>query len=80
MGGAAVIADDPQHAVSIGSIVRERALLARHFRRGRVTHAGHDRGDGATNRATFITVIGNAGGHQIAADIGVAETQGAIFI
>ena len=76
-GGAAVVADDAQHVVGIAGIAGERTQLFRHFGAGGIGHAGHDRGQGAAQGTAFAAVIAKAHVHQQAADIGIAQTQGA---
>jgi len=76
MGGAAVVADDAQHGIAILVIAGEGAQFAGHLGRGGISDAGHHRGDGGAQRAALVAVIGQAGGHQQAADIGVAQPQG----
>ncbi|MNV19016.1 hypothetical protein D3C71_1098590 [compost metagenome] len=80
MGGAAVVANDAQHVVAVRRKAREGAKLAGHFSRGCVGDTGHDRGQCTGNGAALIAVIGDARGHQQAADIGVTETKRAVFI
>ena len=80
MGGAAMVADHPQHGVLVGGIFGEGAQLARHLGRGGIGDAGHQRRDGAGCGAAFAAVIGHAGAHQQAADIGKAQAQGAVVI
>ena len=80
MGGAAVVADDAQHRRGVLLVAREGAELARHLGRGRVGDAGHDRGDRAADGAALGAVIGNAGRHQQAADVGIAEAERAVLV
>ena len=58
----------------------EGAELLRHFGRGRIGDAGHDGRDGAANGTALMAVIGNAGTHQQAADIGEAQAQRAELV
>ena len=58
-------------------IRRERAVLLGHFGGGGISHAGHQRGDGAAQRAAFAAVVGQATGHEQSAQVGVAEAQSA---
>ena len=80
MRGAAVVADHPQHVGGVLLVAGEGAELFCHLGRGRVGDAGHDGGQGAAQRAAFLEVIGQAHGHQEAADIGKAEAQRAEFV
>jgi hypothetical protein len=80
VGGAAVVADDPQHVLLVFLVTGEGADLAGHLGRGGVGNTGHDRGQRAADGAAFVGIVGNAGGHQQAADIGVAEAQGAVLV
>ena len=80
VGGAAVIADDAQHVGGVGVIAGERPELARHFGRGGVGDAGHDRRDGAADGAARGRVIADAAGHQQAADVGEAEAERAVAV
>src|SRR5262249_35993601 len=47
IGGAAVIANDAQHVLAVLLVAREGPELLRHLGRGRVGHAGEDRGERA---------------------------------
>ena len=78
--GAAVIADHAQHVLAVLLVAREGAEEPRHLGRGRVGDAGHDRGERAADRAAFLRIVGDAGRHQQAADIGVAEAERAVFV
>ena len=80
MGGAAVVANDAQHVLGVGLVFGEGSKLLGHLGRGRVADAGHDRGERADNGATLVAVIGDARGHQQAADIGVAEAERAVIV
>jgi hypothetical protein len=80
IGGAPVIADDAQHMRRVRRVSREGAELFRHLRRGGVGRAGHDRGDGAAQRSAGFAVVGKAGRHQQATDIGEAESQRTVVI
>ena len=64
----------------VGLVAVEGAELARHFGRGRIGDAGHDGGEGGADGAAFRAVIGNAGRHQEAADIGVAKAERAELV
>ena len=70
-----MIAHHPQHRFAVFGKAREGAEFGRHFRRGRIGDAGHDRGQRSADGAAGLGVIGNARRHQEAADIGVAEAQ-----
>ncbi len=77
---AAVVAHHPQHGVAVLLVAGEGAKLLRHLGRGRVADAGEDRGQRAADLAAGVAVIGNAGRHQQAADIGVAEAERAELV
>ena len=78
--GAAVVAHDPEHVVTVRCIARERAQLRRHFGGCRVRHPGQDGRQRTADRATLDRVIGMTKRHQQTADIGVAQTQRAVAI
>ena len=80
MRGAAMVADDAQHGFAVFHEAREGAALLRHFGGGRVADAGHDRRERAGDGAAGLAVIGDAGRHQQAADIGVAEAERAVVV
>ncbi len=75
-----MVADDAQHMFAVLVVAREGAELARHLRRCGVGDAGHDGGERRGEGAALGAVIAQAHGHQQAADIGVAQAQGAEFI
>ena len=77
---APVVADHPPHRLAVGLEAGKGAHFARHLGRGGVGGSGHDRRDGGANGATLRRVVGNAGGHQVAADVGVAQAQRAEFV
>ena len=66
--------------VGVAVVVREGAELAGHFGRGRIGDAGHDGGERGADGAAFVGIVGDAGGHQQAADIGVAEAERAVLV
>ncbi len=80
VGGAAMVAHHPQHVAAVVGVAVERPLFLRHFRRSRVGNAGHDRRDGAAQRAAGGRVIGEPLRHQQAADVGKAEPERAVAI
>ncbi len=80
VGGAPVVADHPQHRLAVRGEAREGPELARHLGRDRVGGAGHERGDGTRERPALVAVVGDAGGHQQAAEIGVAEAERAVAV
>ncbi len=73
--GPAMIADDAQHRVGILLVGREGAELRSHLGRGRVGDTRHDRRERAGQGPTRVGIVGQAHGHQQAADIGVAEAE-----
>ena len=80
MGGAAVVADDPQHGVAVGGVAGEGAHEARHLGRGGVGRAGHDGADGGGDRPSALAVVAQARRHQQRAEIGVAQAQRAVLV
>ena len=80
IGRAAVVAHHAQHVVAVLLVAGERPELARHLGRRRVADAGHDGGERAADRAARLAVIGEAGRHQQAADVGVAEAERAVLV
>ncbi|MCY1511070.1 hypothetical protein D9M68_454640 [compost metagenome] len=80
IGGAAMVADDAQHVVAVRGKARERTQLLGHFGRGGVGNTSHDRRQRAGDGAAFGAVIGNARGHQQAADVGITEAERAVFV
>ena len=75
-----MIAHHAQHVLAVFLVAGEGPELFGHFGRGGVADAGHDRGERAADRAAGIRVVRNAGRHQQAADIGVAEAERAEFV
>ena len=80
IGGAAVVAHDPQHVLAVLGEAVERTELLRHLGGGGIGDARHDGRDGSADRAALVAVIGDAGGHEQAADIGEAEAQRAELV
>ena len=80
MRRAAVIADHAEHVGRVVLVACKRAELARHFGRGRIGNAGHDRGERTANAAAFFRIIRDTVRHQEAANIGIAQTERAEFI
>ena len=80
VGGAAVVADHAEHVAGVLLVAGEGAELLCHFGRGRIADAGHDRSQGAAQRAAFLEVVGQTHGHQQAADIGKAEAERAELV
>ena len=70
----------PQHVLAVLLEAGEGAAACRHFRRGRVGYAGHDGGERAADGAAGVRVVRNAGAHQQAADIGIAEAERAELV
>ncbi len=75
-----MVADDAQHVLGIRRIAGEGAELLRHLGGGGIGDAGHDRGQRAAIGAAGGRVIGDARGHQQAANVGVAEAEGAVLV
>ncbi len=57
MGGAAMVADHPQHRFLVGGIFREGSQLARHLGAGGIGDAGHQCGYGARHGAAFAGIV-----------------------
>ena len=66
---------DPQHRLAVLGVLAERTLDLGHPSGLGESAAGHDRGDGAGEAATFVRVVGETHRHQQGADVGVAQTQ-----
>ncbi len=77
---AAMVAHDAQHRLAIVGEIGEGAEFARHLGRSRISDASHDRRNRAADGAAFVGIIGDAGRHQQAADVGVAEAERPVFI
>ena len=75
-----MITNDAQHRISIAVIFRKGTEFFGHLGRGRISYAGHQRGDSAAKRSALFAVIGQAGAHQQAADVSVAKAQGTVVI
>ena len=80
VGGAPVVADHPQHRLAVLGEAGEGAQLAGDLGRCGVGDRGHQRADRAAGVARVVGVVGGAGGHQVAADVGEAEAQGAELV
>ena len=75
MGGAAVVANDPQHVLAVLLVAGEGAEEPGHFGRGGIAHPGHDGGERARDLAAGVRIVGQARRHQQAAEIGVAQAE-----
>ena len=75
-----MVADHAQHVRGVLLVAGEGAKLLRHFGGGGVAGAGHHGGQRAAECTAFLRVVGEAHGHQQAADVGVAEAQRAEFV
>ncbi len=75
-----MVAHHPQHRLSIGGELWERAHHRRHLCRGRVGVAGQNGGEGPGHRPAFVRVVGQPHPHENAAQVGVAEAQGAVVV
>ena len=79
-GGAAVVANDLEHGLAVVLVMGKGAHFGGHFRRRGIGLAAHQRRDGAAKGPPSFRIIGNASRHQIAADVGEAQAQGAVFV
>ena len=68
-----MVADDAQHVGLVGLVAREGAKRAGHLRRGGIGDARHDGRQRAADGAALGAVVGDARGHQAAADVGKAR-------
>ncbi len=75
-----MVTDHPQHRLAVLGEAGEGAQLAGDLGRCRVGDRGHQRADRAADVARGVGVVGATGGHQVAADVGEAEAQGAEFV
>ncbi len=80
VGGALVVADDAQHRLRVRLHAGEGARLGGEFGRGRIGAAGHHRRQRAADRPPLVRIVGDAAGHQEAADVGVAEAERAVLV
>ena len=80
IGGTAMVAHHTEHGVRVVGMAGEGAQFGRHVGRGLVGRAGHQRADRAAEGPAGVAVVGQARGHQIAADIGEAEAQRAVAV
>src|SRR3712207_8278566 len=62
-----------QHGLAIPKIALERPQFGRHLGRRGVRLAGHDGGQGPTDRQCFRRVIGDALAHEDSAEVGRSE-------
>ena len=76
----AVVADDAQHGSCVLLVTRESPALGSDLSRGRVGNTGHQRGQTATDRAAFVGVVAVAHGHEQRANVGEAQTKGAVLV
>ena len=70
-----MLADDPEHGLGVLGVAAERAHLLRHLRGHAVSLAAHEGGDRRGVVAALVRVVGQTGGHQQRAEVGVAEAQ-----
>ena len=75
-----MIADDAQHVLPVGGEAGERSQVAGQLGGGRVALAGHQRRQRARVGAGLIRVVRHAEQHQHRAQIGVAESEGAVVV
>jgi hypothetical protein len=73
IGGAAMVADHPQHVVPVLLVTGKRAELARHLGRGRIGDARHDGAQRPAHRPAFVGVVGQPAGHEQPAEVGEAQ-------
>ena len=77
VGGAAVVADDPQHVVGVALVAGEGAQLTGHLGAGGVGIAREDGRQGRAPLGALDAVVGDAHAHEHGAQVGVAQAQGA---
>ena len=80
VGRALMIADHAQHRLRVGPVTGEGAALGGDLRRGRIGASREDRGERGADRTAVVAVVGNARGHEQAADIGVAEAERTVVV
>ena len=80
VGGAAVVADHPQHGLAVLGEVGEGAEHRSHLGRGGVGDAGEHRGEGGGDGPALVGVVGDAAAHEQRAQVGVAQAQGAVVV
>ncbi len=68
-----MVTDHPQHVLLVAGIAVERTPHRGHFGAHGIAGTCHDGGDGPGDGAGFIAIIRNAGHHQQAAQVGVAQ-------
>ncbi len=74
-----MVADDAQHVLAVGIVAREGAPFAGHARRLRVGFAGKDGRQRGGHGAPLVRVVSQAHDHEKAAEVGVAQAQGAVI-
>ncbi len=80
VGGAAMVADDAQHVLSVFPAAGERPMLARHLGAGGIALAGEDGGQCAADGAAGLAVVGDARLHEHGTEIRVAQAQCAVLV
>ena len=80
VGGAAVVADDPQHVLGVLLVAGEGAELAGHLGAGGIGVAGEDGGQGGAPLGALDTVVGDAHPHEHGAEGRVAQAEGAELV
>ena len=73
-----MIAHDAKHVLAIRRVALERSVLSGKQRALRIRTTRQDRTQHAADRATFLTVVGNARLHEHRAEVGISKTRRAI--
>ena len=79
VGRTSVVADDPQHVLFVFGVTREGAEFPSHFGTGRVRASSEDGRDGGTDGPARFGVIWDAHLHEHRAEVGKAQTKGAVL-
>ena len=78
--GTTMVADNPQHGITIVFKARERPQFFGHFCGCGIRGSGQNCRQGTRQGATIIGIIAHAASHQEATDIGVTKSKGAKFV
>ncbi len=80
VSGSAVVAHYPQHVLAVFLITRKRAKFFSHLGRRGVSNTCEDRRYRSCNRLGFIRIIRRTGDHEYRAEIGITQSEGAVFV